>query len=125
MSSAKKKDIAQLQAETAGVPAGDKLEFMGKMFRLSDKAGILPMLKYSHYADQPALIGPAAAALYSMLKDTIHEDDWDEFERHTTESKAGMNDLREVIVKCFELLTARPTPPPSGSASGPSGASAS
>jgi hypothetical protein len=121
----RKQDLAQLQAATAGVGAGDKLEFLGKMFRLSDKAGIMPLLKYSHYAGQATLIGPAAGAMYAMLKDTIHEDDWDEFERHAMEAKAGPDDLEAVVVKCFELLTARPTVPPSGSASAPSARSES
>jgi len=122
---APRKQAAELQAQAEGVPAGDKLEFMGKLFRLSDTAGVMPLLKYSAYAESPSMLGPAAGALYAMLKDTIHEEEWDEFERHAMEQKARMDDLQDVIVKCVELLTARPTGSPSGSASRPSGPSGS
>lgn len=121
---APRKQVTALQAAVEGVPAGEKIEFLGETFRVSEKAGIMPLLKYSAYADSPALIGQAAAALYAMLKDTIHEDDWDRFERHTMERKAGMDDLEGVVVKCVELLTARPTVPPSASSNGDSATSA-
>lgn len=120
-----KKQLAEAQAASEGVPSGDKVEFLGKMFRLSDEVGYFSLMKFSYYADRNEYIGPAAAAIYGMLRDTIHPDDWDDFEHHAVEQKARGQDFGDVITKTMEILTARPTRSPSGSSSSPSPASES
>jgi hypothetical protein len=121
-----RKDLAKLQGEAEGTTvSGEKVEFLGETFRIADKVGIVPLLKFAHYADADVDTGDmgAMAAMYEMLRDTVHTEDWPRFERHAIDSKAGADDLLEVVRKCVQLVTARPTPPPSGSSSGPSAAS--
>lgn len=110
-----RKELAAVQAKAEGASSAEKLEFMGEQFRLAEKVGVLPLLKYSAYADEPNLVGPAAAALYQVLKDTIHPDDWARWEQVAMDRKAGADDLFAVLSKAIEILTARPTTPPSGS----------
>lgn len=110
-----RKELAGVQAQAEGVTSSEKIEFMGEQFRLADKVGLLPLLKYSAYADSPDLLGPAAGALYQVLKDTIHPDDWARWEQVAMDRKAGADDLFAVMSKAIEILTARPTTPPPGS----------
>lgn len=122
-----RKQVAQLQAAAEGVQSGETVEFLGEDFRLAEKIGALPLMKMAAYDMDGSIEGmwAASAAMYAMLQDTIHGDDWDRFERHAVKCKADMNDLQVLVRKCLEAITARPTRRPSGSSNGDSPASAS
>lgn len=109
-------DIAEAQALVEGVPSDRKVEFMGASYRLADKVGILPLLKFQRYAE--ANDARAMAAMYSILQDTIHPDEWQRFEDDAISKKADGDDLLRVVDAMVEILTARPTSPPGGSSPG-------
>ena len=109
-------DIAEAQAIVEGVPSDRKVEFMGATYRLSDKVGILPLLKFQRFAGVND--ARAMAAMYSILQDTIHPDEWQRFEDDAIAKKADGEDLLRVVDAMVEILTARPTTPPSGSSPG-------
>lgn len=48
------------------------VEFMGKRFRIADKIGAMPLLKFSMYSDMAVQDPKAMAAMYAMLRDCIH-----------------------------------------------------
>jgi len=158
----------------AGTVIDDRrtVEFLGEKFRIADKIGAMPLLKFSMYADLSVQDPKALAAMYAMLRDCIYpgspgcgtcehcapgrcgecraceiaagmqdvpEDDrpackantpdetacadydpgdWGRFENHAMETRAGAEDLMDVITSTMELMAGRPTKPSSGSSPG-------
>lgn len=80
-------ELARLQAQAAGVDpppraeievAGEivtsdrTVELLGRRFRIADKIGLMPLLKFSAYADMDVQDPKALGAMYAMLRDCIH-----------------------------------------------------
>lgn len=127
---------------------GKTVEFMGRRFRVAEKIGAMPLLKFSMYADMSVQDPRALGAMYAMLRDCIHPGtpgcgeceackadrerdckdydpgDWAAFEDHAMESRAEADDLLDVITKTMELISGRPTGPSSPSQGGRRGISA-
>jgi hypothetical protein len=132
------------ELEVAGKIVTDArtVEFMGKRFRITDKIGLMPLLKFSAFADVNVQDPRALGALYAMLRDCIHPGspgcgecadckagsnqacpeydpgDWRAFEDHACETKADADELMDVVTKVIEMVAGRPTQPPSPSSSG-------
>ena len=102
---------------------GRTVELLGKHFRLADKVGLMPMLKFSAFADMEVQDARALAAMYAMLKDVIDPADWRKFEDHAVDSKADADDLLTVISRAIETISGRPTKQPGPSSRGPRGIS--
>jgi hypothetical protein len=126
--------LAQVQAAVEGVIRGDRVEFMGEWFRISDRVGVMPLMKFANAADAKLDTSDLAAlsAMYDMLRDCIYggtesdtdpriaalkpgdkgydAGDWHKFERHAIRMKAGADDLMPVTQQVVEILTSRPTP---------------
>jgi hypothetical protein len=121
-------DAVRVQAMTEGVElprdpdTGQvmrKVPFMGRDFRIADEVGLMPLMEFAYHANSGMSTSDmgALAAMYEMLRDCIHEDEWAAFRAHATEKKAGAEQLMETVQAATELLTARPTMPVSGSSS--------
>jgi len=64
---------AKVELVTGQVVTSDRtIEFMGKRFRVADKIGLMPLLKFSAFADVAVQDPRALGALYAMLRDCIH-----------------------------------------------------
>jgi hypothetical protein len=152
------RELARLQAgaaagpDTAGEPAvtvgtvidqRGTIEFMGERFRVADRIGLMPLLKFSAHADMSTSDPRALGAMYAMLRDCIHPGsagcgqcaacqagdeercksydpgDWRRFEEHAIDTKAEAEDLLDVITRAIEVISGRPTGPRSGSSPGP------
>lgn len=151
-------ELAKIQGQAAGVeqPAAEKVEvaegvvitsartveFLGERFRIADKIGLMPLLKFSAHADLSTSDPGAMAAMYAMIRDCIHpgspgcetcaackagderscasfdQGDWGRFEHHAIDTKADADDLLDVITRAIELISGRPTEPPSPSSGG-------
>ena len=134
---------AKVELVTGQVVTSDRtIEFMDKRFRVADKIGLMPLLKFSAFADVAVQDPRALGALYAMLRDCIHpghpecgkcEDckngnelsckeydpgDWRAFEDHACETKADADQLMEVVTKVIEIVAGRPTEQPSPSSAG-------
>lgn len=131
-------------AELAGevVDDGEHVEFMGRKFRVAEKIGAMPLLKFSAFADVSTTDPRAMAAMYAMLRDCIHPGhpacgkcekckagqetackeydagDWAAFETHAIDSRADAEELLDVITKVMEIISGRPTGPRSPSSGG-------
>lgn len=94
-----------------------KVPFMGREFRISDDVGLMPLMEFAYHANSGMSTSDmgALAAMYEMLRDCIHSDEWDEFRAYAKEKKAGAEQLMEAVQAATELLTARPTSPVTGS----------
>lgn len=121
----------EVQAAVEGVVLNDgKVEFMGAHFQMSDRIGLMPLMKFAYSAskgiDSTDMEG--LAALYSMVKDCIDDSEpdangnsaeWRRFERHAIEQKAEADDLMKCVQRVIEVLAARPTRRPGDSSAGP------
>jgi hypothetical protein len=123
-------------------PVTRSVELKGKRFRIADKIGAMPLLKFSMFADLEIQDARAMAAMYTLLRDCIYPGadacgscdactkgrertcpaydagDWGAFEEHAMITKADADDLMDVITKVMELIAGRPTEPPATSSSG-------
>jgi hypothetical protein len=140
------------QADGAKVAEGTvidsgKVELLGKQFRVAEKIGLMPLLKFASASDMTTEDPRAMSAVYSMLKDCIYEGspgcgecekcapadgsdgdetacksydkgDWAAFENHAIDTKADADELLTVITQVMEIVSGRPTTPPSGSSAG-------
>ena len=152
------RELAVIQGTAAGldVPANGNgngngnghapvqtVEFMGRQFRVADRIGLMPLLKFSAYADVATNDPRALGAMYGMLRDCIYpgspgcgecEDcrngaemacpdydrgDWLAFEDHAMATRAEADDLFAVISRVMELIAGRPTQRPGSSSPGP------
>jgi hypothetical protein len=131
------RELAGIQGQVAGVeplPAepvvvngtvqsAPFITLLGKRFRIADKVGLMPLLKFAAFSDMSTNDSRALGAMYAMLRDCIHPDDWRAFEDHATDTKADADDLLDVITKAIEAIAARPTKPSPVSSAGRRGIS--
>lgn len=105
----------------------ERLEFLGESFRLGESVGLMPLMKFAHAAnsglDSDDMAG--LAALYALVRDTVHPEDWDRFERLAIEKHAEGEELMEFVGKAIEAISARPTRRRSVSSAGASSTSPS
>lgn len=130
--------------EVAGevVESGDKVELLGKSFRIAERIGLMPLLKFASAADVDTEDPRALSAMYSLLRDCIYagtpgcgecaeclakrdqncklyeKGDWGAFEEHAMVTKADADDLMEVVQKVLEVVSGRPTQPRAGTSPG-------
>jgi hypothetical protein len=99
----------------------ETVEFCGETFHIADKVAALPLMRFAKAAkagvDSDDLDG--LAALYDVLGQCIHPDEWGRFESHADRERADGDQLLEVVQEVFTLLAARPTGRSSDSSGGP------
>lgn len=129
--------------EGAVIEAGNRITFLGKDFRIAERVGLMPLLKFASSADVDTTDPRALSAMYALLRDCIYEGrppcgecaeceadndgacksydrgDWGAFEEHAMITKADADDLLDVVTKVLELVSGRPQQPRSGSSAGP------
>lgn len=125
-------------AELAGevITPGDSVELAGRSFRVAEKVGLMPLLKFSHAANLSTSDERAYVAMYQILRDVIRgadppcgecegcknadrpgvrdclvadRGDWDAFEDWAVECKADADDLLDVVSEAIKVISARPT----------------
>jgi hypothetical protein len=81
-----------------------------RTFRIAHSVGLMPLLKFSHAAktgmDSEDLEG--MAALYTMIRDCVHPEDWEAFQEYATLCKADDEDLMDFVSGAMEVISARP-----------------
>ena len=125
----------------------------GESFRVAEKVGLMPLLKFSHAAASNLTTADegAYAAMYEILRDVILEaeppcgtcdgcraagrtvtsrdcteadqGDWGRFQDHAVACKADADELMDVVEQAIKLIAARPTESPSSSSTGRQGTS--
>ena len=122
---------------------GETVSLAGRHFRVADKVGLMPLLKFSHAAGKSTNDSSSFVALYQILQDIIRgpdatcgtckgcleaeneptaldclkadPGDWEEFVDWAIECKADSEELLDVVSEAFVIITARPTTQPSDS----------
>lgn len=127
------RDLAKLQLVSADEDAlaGDKkdiktgqVEFKDAKFHVAEKIGAMPMLEWAGAADLDTDGPEGLAAIFRMLEDVIHEDEWKKFRTHARKTKADADELLDVINRGMEIVTGNPTEQPSGSSDSATGTTA-
>jgi hypothetical protein len=87
---------------------------------MADKIGLMPLLRFAHASAKGVDSGDmqGLAAMYEVIRDCIDEPEWDRFQQHAIDTKAESEELLQVVSDVIEVLSARPTGSPSGSANG-------
>lgn len=97
------------------------VDFLGEQFKVADKVGALPLMRFAKVAragvDASELEG--LAAMYDLLGQVIHPDDWSRFEDHADRVHADGDQLLGLVQEVFALMAARPTGRSSDSSDGP------
>lgn len=133
------------EAKEGVIATGDHVTLLGKDFRVAERIGLMPLLKFASAADVDVQDSRALAALYALLRDCIYggepgcgecadcetgndtscksyaRGDWLAFEEHAMVTKADAEDLMAVVQDVLEIVSGRPTPPRAGSAPGQRG----
>ena len=84
-----------------------------RTFMISHSVGMMPLMRFAFAAkrgmDSEDMDG--LAALYTMIRDCVHPDDWDGFQDYATDTKADDEDLMEFVQSAMEVIAARPRKP--------------
>ncbi|MFI6228633.1 hypothetical protein ACIBCR_15130 [Micromonospora echinospora] len=116
--------IHEIQAAAEGVDivgGGQKVELLGRKFRIAEKVGLMPLMRFAVAAKAGANADDmeSLAAMYGVLKDCIDPNEWPAFEQHAMDTKADGEDLFKVVAEAIHVLSARPTQRPTVSSDGP------
>lgn len=107
------------------------IEFCGEEFRVGEKVGMMPMMRFARVGkrEQERLRSggqqtatdamEAMDAALTLLEQCVHPDDWDRFERVTTEHHVGQEEYMRFAGRVMSLLASRPTGRSSDSSDGP------
>ncbi|MFC9973540.1 hypothetical protein ACFVH6_21865 [Spirillospora sp. NPDC127200] len=114
------RDAARMQGLSEGIDVDESVEVLGDHYRVGEKVGLMPMMRFAHVAKQGTDSADMEGmdAMYQMLRDCIHPSDWDRFERDMTAKKADDHDLMTCVQQAMTIISARPTRQRSASSSG-------
>lgn len=126
---------AQAAAEGVVLDDGDYLEFFGEKFRLADKVGLAPLIRFGHAAnkglDSDDMEG--LAAMYSVIRGVIHrpplldehgqqqvddngrklrdESEWNRFMEVAEDEQAEGDEIMDFVNRAMGVMSARPRKP--------------
>lgn len=85
-------------------------------FRLADEVGVMPLMEWVAAAEgNQNETGKSLVAIFHVLEDTVHEDEWDEFREYGRENKIQAKPYGDFINAALEAIAGRPTEESSGS----------
>lgn len=100
----------------------ETITFLGKEYSVAEKLGLMPLIKFAYVASRGADAADmeGMAAMYTLLRSVVADEQWAAFEEHATEERATDDDLLAAVQGAIAVMTARPTSRPSDSSAGPS-----
>lgn len=87
-------------------------------FRLAENVGIMPLMEWAAASDRDVASADGLRAVFYVLEDAVHEDDWAEFRKFAREEKVSASELLDFANAALEALAGRPTEDASGSSDG-------
>lgn len=99
----------------------ETVEFFGEDFHIAERIGAMPFMRFAKVAkagtDANDLDG--LAAIFDLLAECIHPDDWPLFQKHADKEKATGDQLLGFVRAVLGVVAARPTGRSSDSSDGP------
>jgi hypothetical protein len=94
--------------------------WQGAQFRIADKVALMPLLEFSHLAQEgvDSVDMEAMAAMYDVIKSCVADNEWLRFKQHAIKVRADDQDMLDFVKRTFEVLSDRPTKQPSDSSDG-------
>lgn len=100
----------------------DSIVFEGERFRIADKIGLMPLMRFAKVAkagvDSNEMEG--LAAMFDLLQQCVHPDEWVRFEQHANDTRADGDSLMMVTQDVMTKLSERPTKRPADTSDGSS-----
>ena len=97
------------------------VDFLGESFRVADRVGALPLMRFAKLAksglDADEMDG--LVAVYDLLGQVIHAEDWARFEEHADREHAGGEELLEFVASALAVVSAHPIGRSSDASVGP------
>lgn len=90
----------------------------GREFRLAEDVGIMPLMEWAASADRSVANADGLRAVFYVLQDAVHEDDWAEFRKFARENKIDASEILDFANAALEALAGRPTEDATGSSDG-------
>ena len=84
-------------------------------FCLSDDVGIMPLMEWAAASDRDVASADGLRAVFYVLQDAVHEDEWAEFRKWARENKVDASELLDFANAALEALAGRPTVDATGS----------
>lgn len=78
-------------------------------FRLAEDVGIMPLMEWAAASDRDVASADGLRAVFYVLQDAVHEDDWAEFRKFSRDEKVDAAELLEFANAALEALAGRPT----------------
>lgn len=99
----------------------ETVEFLGERFSIAERVAALPLMRFAKVARSGTQASDmeGLAALYDLLEQCVHPDDWDRFQAHAERQRADGEQLLTVVQEVFALLAERPTGRSTASSDGP------
>lgn len=108
--------------QPAKKPDAGEIQFFGEAFRMSYKAGSMPVLRFAKIASEGADASEmdSMVAMYDLIQACIDPADWARFEKTAMSNSADDDDLLGVVGQVLRAQAGRPTVRSSDSSGGPS-----
>lgn len=106
---ARAKDNLSTEGGFLTIPLGEK------EFRLSEDVGIMPLMEWAAASDVDVASADGLRAVFYVLQDIVHEEEWAEFRRYARDHKFGAEKLLDFANAGLEALAGRPTEESTGS----------
>lgn len=84
-------------------------------FRLADEVGVMPLMEWAATAGNKTAGIAGLRAIFFVLEDVVHPDDWEEFKQYAREEKIPSDVLFSFVNAALEAVAGRPTGDASGS----------
>lgn len=84
-------------------------------FLLAQDVGIMPLMEWAASSDVDVSSVDGLRAVFYVLKDVVHEDEWAQFRKYARDNKVESVDLLNFANASLEALAGRPTEESSGS----------
>lgn len=99
----------------------DEVELLGKSFKIAEKIGLMPLLRFAKAAQNGVDSNDMAglAALLDVLEQCIDPDEWQRFNDHADKTRADEDELLQMVYLVIEAISDRPISRPSDSSAGP------
>jgi len=99
----------------------ETIPFLGEDFHVAESVGAMPLMRFAKIAKSGTGTGDmdGLAAIYDLLEQCIHPDDWGRFQAHADKVRASGDQLLDMVREVFTVLAGRPTGRSSDSSDGP------
>jgi hypothetical protein len=97
------------------------VELRGRRFHVREQGvSLLSLMRFATIAKKGLRTEDVEGlvALYELLQQCVHPDEWDAFEQHASQAGAGGEELIGVVRDAVQAAAKRPTQPPPGSPGG-------